>query len=423
MRTLLDMESEFVVNGRDIRKWRLIEDVINKIRSQTEVSDELGLSVRQVRRLVGKAKAEGMKGLVHGLRGKPGNRRMPEQLKNQVLEIWESKYRSARLNFSHFTEKLNEVEGVKISREKVRQILRAKGVSDRAPKKGRKHRRWRERKAQFGELLQLDTSPHDWLGIGQKLHCVVIIDDATSKLLFCRLFERDGTVPNMIAIKATFTRFGLPMSVYTDRASWFFYTPGRRTGQGVKPTQCKVDKSFKTQIGRALDELGIEFIPAYSAQAKGRVERANGTLQDRLIAELKLRNIQDINEANQFIEQTFIDDYNARFGKDPQVKESAFVAVQAQEQLDEILCLKFICKVAKDNTVSREKYFKLQLEPDGYRINWHQARVEVRMYPNGSIRVLHLPSYKNVPYTTIELREPTEPKTPSELPEVQKRSA
>lgn len=120
MRTLLDMESEFVVNGRDIRKWRLIEDVINKIRSQTEVSDELGLSVRQVRRLVGKAKAEGMKGFIHGLRGKPGNRRMPEQLKNQVLEIWESKYRSARLNFSHFTERLNEVEGVKISREKVR---------------------------------------------------------------------------------------------------------------------------------------------------------------------------------------------------------------------------------------------------------------------------------------------------------------
>lgn len=419
----LDMEGEVVVTGWELRKWRLIEDVINKNKSQEEVSEELELSVRQVRRLVRKAKLEGVKGVIHGLKGKPGNHVLPETVKSQVLAIWESKYRSARLNFSHFTEKLNEVEGVKIGRESVRRLLRAKGVADRVVKKGRKHRRWRERKAQFGELLQQDTSPHDWLGTGKKLHLIVIVDDATSRLLFCRLFENDGTVPNMIAMKAVFVKYGLPMSVYTDRASWFFFTPKHRTTDGPKPAYSEVDRAVKTQIDRALGELGIGFIPAYSPQAKGRIERANGTLQDRLIAELKLRGITAIDQANRFIEEIFIDDYNTRFGKEPAIATSAFVHAASPEQLDEVLCLKFLCKVAKDNTVRRKKHFTLQLKPDGFRINWHQARVEVRLYPDGKARVVHPPTGRDVPFTVIERQEPREPKNPSELPEVQKRSA
>ena len=419
---LLGMEGEVVMSGRDLRKWRLIEDVIKKNKTQLEVSAALGLSERQVRRLVRNAKERGVKGLVHGLKGKTGNRAMPEEIKRQVLEIWEKKYRHARLNFSHFTEKLNEIEKVKIGRESVRRLLRANGVSDRVVKKGRKHRRFRERKAQFGELLQQDTSPHDWMGIGQKLHLVVIVDDATSRLLFCRLFEHDGTMPNLIAMKEVFQKYGLPMAAYTDRASWFFYTPKHRTADGPKPEFSEVDRSFKTQIGRALDELGIEFIPAYSPQAKGRVERMNGTLQDRLIAELRLRGITEINKANQFIDESFINDFNSRFGLEPASDVSAFTRLENTKQLDDILCLKFICKVAKDNTVSRQNYFKLQLEPTAERINWHQARVEVRMYPNGQSRALHLPSQKEVPFTIIELRQPYEPKSTSELPVIQKKA-
>ena len=423
MRFLLDMEGEVAMSGRDLRRWRLIEDVIMKRKTQEEVGEELELSTRQVRRLIAKTRKEGVRGIVHGLKGKVGNRRLPEAMKDRVFAIWEAKYRSERLNFSHFTEKLNEIEGVKINRETVRQILRAKGVADRQPKKGRKQRRWRERKAQFGELLQQDTSPHDWLGIGKKLNLIVIVDDATSKLLFCRLFEHDGTIPNMVAMKTVFLKYGLPMSIYTDRASWFFYTPKHKTTNGPKPVHQEVDRAFKTQIDRALGELGIEFIPAYSPQAKGRVERANATLQDRLIAELKLRGVTDIDQANRFIEEVFIDDYNKRFGKKAQLSESAFVELKTPERLDQILCLKFTCKVAKDNTVSREKYFKLQLEPNAYRINWQQARVEVRMYPDGRARVVHLPSGADVPFTVIELRHPREAKNPSELPDMQKRSA
>lgn len=417
---LLDMEGQVVMSGRDLKKLRLIEELLKKTKTQEQVAEELELSIRQVRRLVRKAERDGAKGIVHGLKGKPGNRAMAEELKAQVLDIWQNKYRSARLNFSHFTEKLNELENVKIGRESVRRILRASGVADRVAKKGRKHRRFRERKAQFGELLQQDTSPHDWLGTGQKLHCVVIVDDATSKLLFCRLFEHDGTMANMIAMKSVYLKYGLPMAAYTDRASWFFYTPKHRTADGPKPEFSEVDRSFKTQIGRALDELGIEFIPAYSAQAKGRVERMNGTLQDRLIAELRLRGINEIDKANRFIDEAFIDDFNQRFGKPARNEEPAFMTFGDPQLLDEILCLKFICKVSKDNTISRQKYFKLQLEPTAERLNWHQARVEVRIYPDDRVRVLHLPSLSEVPFSIIEIQKPYEPKTASELPVIQK---
>lgn len=419
----LDMGSGVFMSGRDLRKWRVIDDVLKKIRSQDDAAEDLGLSTRQVRRLVKKAKVNGAKGIVHGLKGKMGNRAMAEGIKRQVLDIWNQKYRAARLNFSHFTEKLNEVEGLRIGRESVRRILRTNGVSDRVLKKGRKHRRFRQRKAQFGELLQQDTSPHDWMGTGQILQLVVIVDDATSKLLFCRLFEHDGTLANMNGMKAVFQKYGLPMATYADRASWFFYTPKMRIANGPKPEFSEVDKRFKTQIGRALDELGVEFIPAYSPQAKGRVERANGTLQDRLIPELKLRGITDIESANQFIVDVFIDDYNRRFGLEPQSTISAFVKVQDPQQLEEILCLKFICKVAKDNTVRREKYFTLQLEPSANRINWHQARVEVRIYPDGRVRTLHLPSYSDVPFSVLELKALYEPKSSSELPMLMKSTA
>jgi transposase len=405
------------MSGRDLRRWRVIEDVLLKRRLQEDASEELGLSVRQIRRLVKRARVNGVQGLIHGLRGRPGNRAMPEPLKQRVLELWQSKYRSARLNFSHFTEKLNEVEGVEIGREKVRQILRAEGVADRVIKKGRKHRRYRERKAQFGELLQQDTSPHDWLGVGRRLQLIVIVDDATSKLLFCRLFEHDGTMPNMMAMRSVFLKHGLPMSIYADRASWFFYTPKEKISAGPKKANGEVDRAIKTQIDRALGELGVEFIPAYSPQAKGRVERANGTLQDRLIAEFKLRGIMDIETANRFIEEKFIDDYNKRFGREPQEATSAFVPLQEPESLNEILCLKFLCKVAKDNTARRAKHFHIQLEPSPHRINWHKALVEVRLYHDGSVRVVHPSTGQDVPFKVIDLKEPREAKHPSELPD------
>lgn len=403
---------------------RWVEMVLDGSRTQVEAAEELGLSERQVRRLVKRARDGGALKILHGLRGKPSNRRLDEALKNRVLELWESKYRWARLNFSHFTEKLNEVEGVVIGRESVRRLLRGKGVADRAVKKARAHRSRRERKPQVGELLQVDTSPHDWLGIGRKLHLVVVVDDATSKLLYARLFEHDGTVPNMLAMQAVFLKHGLPMAMYADRASWFFYTTKHKTAMGPKPAVSEVNRAVKTQIDRALRELGVEWIPAYSPQAKGRVERANGTLQGRLIPELRLRNIQDLEAANKYIEEEFIEDYNRRFATEPASAVSAFVKIENAEQaLSQTLCLKFQCKVAKDNTVSRAKYFRLQLKSTRERINWHRALVEVRIDLQGQVEILHLPSKQPIPFDIIELKPPREAKNPAELPEIQRMSA
>jgi hypothetical protein len=417
----MDLEGSVLVSGENLKRWRLICDLIEGRKTQIEVAEKLSLSDRQVRRLKWKVEQNGIENLVHGLRGRRSNNCMSDAKKDLVLNLWNSKYREAKLNFTHFTQKLNEVENVIIGKETVRRLLRDKNVVDRPPKKGRKHRRWRERRAQFGELLQQDTSPHDWLSTGKKQHAVVIVDDATSKLLYCQLFEHDGSIPNMLAMQSVFLKYGLPMGLYTDRASWFFTTHKNRIVNG--PPKITGLSDFRTQIGRALNELGVEFIPAFSPQAKGRVERANGTLQDRLIAELKLQKITDIDQANDYINAIFIADYNSRFGKEPADTTSAFVTGVSPEQLKEILCLKFTCRVAKDNTVTRAKYFKLQLEPSIDRINWSQAKVQVRIYPDLTVKVLHEPSQKLVPFKIIEIKKIREPKSPSELPDVQKISA
>jgi hypothetical protein len=216
----------------------------------------------------------------------------------RILDLWDKKYRPCALNFTHFTEKLNEVEKISVSKEKVRVLLRAKGVVDVRPKKGRKHRKERVRRTQFGEMLQQDTSPHDWLGIGKVFHAVNVVDDATSKILFLKLYEHDGTLPNMEAMRDVILKFGLPMSYYVDRAAWFKVT---RHWDGTISKQSSTE--YETQIERALEELGIELIWAYSAPAKGRVERSNGTLQGRLIA--KTTGLQNVGSSESFYRQSF----------------------------------------------------------------------------------------------------------------------
>ena len=292
-----------------------------------------------------------------------------------------------------------------MSKEKVRVLLREKGVVDAKPKKGRKHRKERVRRTQFGELLQQDTSPHDWLGIGKVFHAVNVVDDATSKILFLKLFEHDGTLPNMEAMRDVILKYGLPMSYYVDRAAWFTVT---RHWSGTISKQSSTD--YETQIERALKELGVGIILAHSAPAKGRVERSNGTLQDRLISELKLRGCKTIAEANLFIEGHFIADYEQRFGIAPVDPSSAFVPFIGKEQLDRILCLRFTSTVQNDNTISKSQYYKLQLLPTDYRQSWVKASVEVSLMIDGSVEVRHSNSGKLIPFEIMDLKTPREAK-------------
>jgi len=405
----MDERVRTAVSGMELRRYRVIQEVIDGRLTQMDAAVKLALSVRQVRRILRQVERKGLEGAVHGLVGKPGNRRTTAETETQILDLWSAKYRAAGLNFTHFTEKLNEIEKVDISKEKVRLLLRARGVADQPLQKGRKHRRQRPRRERFGDLVQLDTSPHDWLGTGIEYHAVVAVDDATSKLLYLKLYEHDGTMPNMQAIRAIILKYGLPTGFYTDGAAWFKVT---RHWEGSITRQAKADTEYCTQIERALDELGIELIIAGSPQAKGRVERANGTLQDRLIAELSLQKIKTLDAANAFIESNFIEDYNRRFSKDPQIPEQSFLPFLRKDKLDQFLCIRLNSQVQNDNTVSKSGRYKLQLLPTATRLSWAKAPVEVSLLLNGKTEVRHATTKQLIPHEVLNLEIPKEFKHP-----------
>lgn len=382
----------------EARRYRVIYEVIEKRLKKKNAADELGISTKQVGRLVKKVKKEGPNGLIHGLVGKKGNRSFDEAKEEIILNLWKTKYEACDFNFLHFTNKLNEIEKIIVSKEKVRKLLKSNGHVSPCKRKQAKHRKKRMRKLRFGEMIQQDTSPHDWLGIGVDYHMVVAVDDATSKILFLKLFPSDGTLPNMEAFRSVMVKYGMPGSYYVDGASWFKVT---RHGTGTINRVIN-RKDYETQIERALKELGVKLIKAESCQAKGRVERSNRTLQDRLISELKLRNIKTLEEANKYIQEEFIADYNKRFAVKAIEAKSAFIPFVSKEALDYILCVRFHNRVKNDNTIRKEKYYELQLLPSEKRLSWVRAKVEVSMMIDGKIEVRHNDTRELIPFEIIE---------------------
>ena len=396
-------QERYNITGAEMKKYRVVEDILSKKITQKEAASQLERSARQVRRIMIKVRDNGLQGTVHGLVGKPSNNSLKKEIKNKVLDLWRDKYRVCGFNYAHFTQKLNEIEKIKISEGSVRSLLLKHDLVDKKPKKGRKHRKRRERKSQIGEMLQIDTSPHVWLPGEKKQHMVSVIDDGTSKLLYSQLESADGTLPNMRALDFIIREYGLPRSIYTDRASWFHYQQqGVRAQSTHKST--RNGKKGETQIKRALDQLGIEFIAAYSAQAKGRIERLNSTLQDRFIPELKLSNITDMTEANKFLMDFFLKDHNNRYAVKASEEGSRFIKLANNDILDDILCFKFTSTVRNDNVVSNSKYYKLQLLPSKYQLSWVQAKVFVRLHIDGSITVKHSKSGVLIPFEIIEYR-------------------
>ena len=229
-------------------------------------------------------------------------------------------------------------------------------------------------------MLHQDGSPHAWLEGQPDLDLIVTMDDATSEVYSAFLVEEEGTVSSLRGLLEVFAEKGLPCSLYTDRASHYFFTP--KAGG-------KVDKTRLSQVGRALDRLGIEHIPAYSPEARGRSERMFGTLQDRLVKELKLAGITEVEAADRFIREVYLPRHNARFAKAPELLESAFVAADP-EHLGEILCIEEKRVVARDNTVAYQRR-RLQLPPSRLRAHYVKARIVVREYPDGTLAVFHGP--------------------------------
>jgi transposase len=350
--------------------------------SMLEAGELLGMSERQFRRYRDRYEEAGEDGLLDRRLGKISTRRVPAEAIEEMLELYRHRYLG--WNVKHFHEHLVRDHHFSWGYTFIKTHLHAAGLVDRARRRGA-HRRKRERKPCEGMMLHQDGSRHAWLANEPPLDLIVTMDDATSTLYSAFLVEEEGTASSFRGLMETFLAKGLPSSLYTDRGSHYFVT--LKAGEAV-------DKSRLTQVGRALQRLGIEHIPAYSPEARGRSERMFSTLQERLPKELALAGMTGpgktgIEAANRFIASIYLPAHNARFARPPAVDESAFVTADPA-QLAEILCVEEERVVARDNTVVFGR-LRLQLPPSPIRHHFVKANVKVRQYPDASLAVFHGP--------------------------------
>lgn len=319
---------------------------------------------------------EGEAGLVDRRLGKASGRRVPADRAEEVERLYRERYHG--FTVKHFHEHLIKDHGFGWGYTWLKLHLQWAGVVPKAPRKGA-HRRKRERRPLRGMMLHQDGSRHEWLE-GQALDLIVTLDDATGAIYSAFLVEEEGTASTFRALNEVFSEQGLPMSLYTDRGAHYFHTP-KAGGE--------VDRGHPTQVGRALEQLGVEHIGAFSPQARGRSERAFGTLQDRLPKELRLAGVTDIAAANAFIRDVYLPEHNARFAVDPAGEGSAFTPIPGVD-LDEILCVQEERQVMNDNCVSY-RTLKLQIPESPMRPHFVKARVKVHVYPDGSHALFHGP--------------------------------
>jgi transposase len=346
--------------------------------SQVEVAEILGISERSFRRWRDRYQAEGLEGLTDRRLGKASARRVPVDRVNHVLTLYRERY--GGFTAKHFHDKLRQHHGFTLSYSWTKLRLQAAGLVAKAPRRAA-HRRKRPRRPLTGMLVHQDGSRHRWLpAFDQQLDLIVTLDDATSAIYSAFLVEEEGTTSTFRALAEVIGAQGLPCALYTDRASHYFVTP--KAGE-------KVAKDQLTQVGRALAQLGIEHIPAYAPEARGRSERAFGTLQDRLPKELALAGITTLAVANRFIREIYLPEHNARFAVAPEHPESAFVADAAGAHRD-LLCVQEERVVGNDNTV-RYRGLSLQIPPSKLRPHFVKARVRVHDYPNGTLAIFHGP--------------------------------
>jgi transposase len=346
--------------------------------SMMEAAELLGMSERQFRRYRRRYEEEGLEGLIDRRLGKPSPKCVPAAERKRMLDLYRGPYRG--WNVKHFHEHLTRQHNFRWGYTWVKTQLHTAGLVERATRRGA-HRRKRERKPCEGMMLHQDGSRALWLEGAPQLDLIVTMDDATSTIYSAFLVEEEGTASTFRGLLEVFDAHGLPSSLYTDRGSHYFYTPC---------ADSPVDKERLTQVGRALDKLGIEHIPAYSPEARGRSERMFGTLQDRLIKELAKAGIRTIEAANVWIRDVYLPAHNARFAKPPALPESAFVKVADKAALVEALCIQEERVVGHDNTVSFEG-LKLQLPKSPLRHHFVKAKVRVHRYPDGALAVFHGP--------------------------------
>ena len=345
---------------------------------QEEAAEMLGISERTFRRWRDRLRDEGPEGLRDRRLGKPSSRRAAVEEILRMLGLYEGRY--AGFTVKHFHEQLQKRHNYKLGYTVTRLALQGAGLVRPAPRRSA-HRKKRPRRAMVGMLLHQDASRFAWLpGDQRQYDLVVTLDDATSAIYSMFLVEEEGTQSSFRGLAEVIERHGLFCELYTDRGSHYFHTP--KAGE-------RVSNTVKTQVGRALAQLGIRHIAAYSPEARGRSERAFRTLQDRLPKELALAGVATIAAANRFLAKTYLRAHNSRFAVVPAEAESAFVA-DRDGRAREILCLQEERRVGNDNTV-KWRGLTLQIPPSPLRPHFVRAMVRVHEYPDGRLAVFHGP--------------------------------
>lgn len=358
---------------RAMKRQEVILRAVAKKITWWQAAEILGISCRHMRRVRERYEQFGYDGLFNRRTGQPSPKRVPLETVERVLTLYREHYFD--FNVRHFHERLVEEHGITLSYTWVKKALQESGLVKKTRTR-RVHRKRRERRPLPGMLLHIDASTHRWLGDGRRYDLIVVLDDATSEVYYAQMVEEEDTRGVMRALRCVIEERGLFCALYSDRAAHFFYT--RRKGEVI-------DADRLTQVGRAMRQLGVRMIAAYSPQARGRSERGFGTWQGRLPQELRLRGLGTTEGANRFLRDEYVRDFNARFARPAREQGSAFVPA-AREDLDLVFSLQHERSVGRDNTVQWANLC-LQIEPQRWRGTLAGCRVTVYEHLDATLSV------------------------------------
>jgi transposase len=370
------------MSQKERQRHHLLQMVIDGKSSLKDTTERMGVSYRHAKRLKKKLISEGARGLIHGNRGRPSPKALNSELAKRIIELSQNKY--SNFNDTHFTEKLKEIEGITVGRDTVRRLRRANGIRPKRKRRPKRHFKRRPRSLQEGMMVLWDGSPHRWFGKEKPPCCLMAaIDDATGRLLEAFFLPYECSFGYLKLLDSIVNTYGIPASIYQDRHS----TLHRNDDNWTLEEQLAGEQE-PTQVGGAMKSLGITPIFALTPQAKGRVERLFGVLQDRLIAEMGLWEIKEISEANTFLKELFIKDYNQRFAIKSETAQRAWRRVAKDVDIERTISFRYQAVVGNDNTVRLGGMLIDIPEGPGQR-GYAKARVEARQLLDGSWRVYY----------------------------------